>query len=1199
MNMKKMALKLYLIVWLLCAVITSQAQTDVLTQHNDLNRTGWNPNESILNTSNVTPTNFGILYKHTVDDQIFAQPLIATGITVTDPITHTQVSRNLLIVVTVKNTMYAFDADDGTLDPYWQINFTPAGEIPPNAGDIHAHLCNFTYTDFKASGNNLGQIGSFGTVGTPVIDKSTNTIYFVSRYRDLTVDNTPKNNTDHVNDPDWSSAGFYQQVHALDLSTGADKFGSPVLINPATTFVTGTGPGNVGNIIYFDPRRQNQRTGLALSNGIVYMTFSGHCDMDNYYGWVLGYKASDLTQQLIRYVTTPNDERGGIWMSGAGPAIDANGNIFFAAGNGNNTSLSSDPQNEALSVVKTTPDLINHTLTNISWYKPVSSTYNAWNISDLDFGTGVILIPGTNMMVTAHKSGVIMLLSQNIPAPGGEYNESSPNFLGTYNLGAVSGAQSHSSLTYFGGATTQYVYQFSENTHVMAFPVNTVSQTLGTPIQNTSVIVNTTMEGGYSSVSSNGTDPTTGILWVTQLTGTGGGTIHALKADDITQELWNSDGNPNDVLGNYAKMSPPTIANGKVYVPTFSNTLNVYGLLASNSRCINNVALNKTAHASPNTDVADGFPGSNAFDGNTATRWAIQGGTGTYLYVDLDSLYDICKISIQWNNIGDNAQGFTIDITDDTLAGWTTINTDTGNVFVNGSPTINTFNEHVTARYVRMSVTTPGTYGVSISEFQVFGSPANNCISPSLTNMTVTNITENSATLGWTPVSGVTNYIIKYKPNTISSYVTRNVQDLSGSGNPLSVNIIGLSCGFGYEYDIQSDCGNGILGIPNIKLFTTSACSSPCLNLTRWYNADLGDVQVAGKTCYSEPVPGQGTFTMSGAGNGLTGSGDQFQFNYTNLYVDEEYIASIASQDALPATNQAGIMIRDSLTDISRFVFVGKTGNNQLALIYRPTPGGLAVSYFAPNATNANFFRIVKTGTIYSTFFGNSVTGPWTQIGSSVDLGFGSLPVYLGMGVSSTNPTSASTAVFTNVTENSSTLPDQLLNFTATNERNLYIALAWQTGMEENIDHFEVQRSTDASNFETILSVKAVGNSNITESYSATDSKPVRGINFYRLKQVDSDGRFTYSQVVTVKFGTGIAPLIYPNPVSSVFTAVPGSELIREIVIYNVEGRAVQFAIGNSTEEEMKVNISLLPKGVYFLKVKTDSQIYQYKIVRE
>ena len=342
--MKKIALKPFLIIWSLFTAAVSVAQTDVLTQHNDFNRTGWNPDESVLNTSNVTPANFGILYKHAVDDQIYAQPLIASGITVTDPTTHTQATRNLLIVVTVKNTMYAFDAEDGTLNPYWQINFTPPGEMAPNAIDIHARLCNFSYQDFKASGNNLGQIGSFGSVGTPVIDKSTNTIYFVTRYRGQTVDNTPRNTTDHVNDPDWSSAGFYQQVHALDLSTGADKFGSPVLIDPATTFVNGTGPGNIGNIIYFDPRRQNQRGGLALSNGIVYIPFSGHCDMDNYHGWILGYKASDLTQQLIRYVTTPNDERGGIWMSGAGPAVDAAGNIYFAVGNGNNASISNDPK---------------------------------------------------------------------------------------------------------------------------------------------------------------------------------------------------------------------------------------------------------------------------------------------------------------------------------------------------------------------------------------------------------------------------------------------------------------------------------------------------------------------------------------------------------------------------------------------------------------------------------------------------------------------------------------------------------------------------------------------------------------------------------------------------------------------------------------------------------------------------------------
>jgi hypothetical protein len=153
--------------------------------------------------------------------------------------------------------------------------------------------------------------------------------------------------------------------------------------------------------------------------------------------------------------------------------------------------------------------------------------------------------------------------------------------------------------------------------------------------------------------------------------------------------------------------------------------------------------------------------------------------------------------------------------------------------------------------------------------------------------------------------------------------------------------------------------------------------------------------------------------------------------------------------------------------------------------------------------------------------------------------------------------------------------------------------------MKEDIDHFEIQRSTNATDFTTILQVKAVGDSTVIQSYSTNDNTPVRGINFYHLKQVDTAGKFIYSPTAMVKFGTGISPLIYPNPVSTVFTAVPGSELIREIVIYNVEGRAVQFAVGNSTSTEMKVNVSLLPKGVYFLKVKTDSQIYKFKLERD
>jgi hypothetical protein len=203
------------------------------------------------------------------------------------------------------------------------------------------------------------------------------------------------------------------------------------------------------------------------------------------------------------------------------------------------------------------------------------------------------------------------------------------------------------------------------------------------------------------------------------------------------------------------------------------------------------------------------------------------------------------------------------------------------------------------------------------------------------------------------------------------------------------------------------------------------------------------------------------------------------------------------------------------------------------------------------------------------------------------------------MAVSRLNATTAATAAFHEIPDNSVPLPVQLLNFNAINENNEYVFLKWQTALEENNDHFDVERSSDGTHFDKILTVKAVGNSTTLQSYSAADNTVVRGINFYRLKQVDTDGHATYSEVKMVKFGVGVAPLVYPNPVSAVLTALPGSELIREIVIYNVQGRAVQFAMGNSTEAPMKVNISLLPAGVYFLKVKTDSQVYQFKIAKQ
>jgi hypothetical protein len=153
--------------------------------------------------------------------------------------------------------------------------------------------------------------------------------------------------------------------------------------------------------------------------------------------------------------------------------------------------------------------------------------------------------------------------------------------------------------------------------------------------------------------------------------------------------------------------------------------------------------------------------------------------------------------------------------------------------------------------------------------------------------------------------------------------------------------------------------------------------------------------------------------------------------------------------------------------------------------------------------------------------------------------------------------------------------------------------------MEENNDHFDVERSTDASNYVKITTVKAVGNSSTLQSYAAVDNTPANGINFYRLKQVDIDNRYSYSPVQRVKFGVGVAPVIYPNPVNSLFTAVAGTDPILEMVIYNLQGKAVQFSMGNNIGDETIVNISSVASGIYILKVKTISKDYQFKIVKE
>lgn len=250
------------------------AQVDVLTQHNDLERTGANLHETVLTHQNVNVKQFGMLFKRVVDDQVYSQPLYVSHVKVGGGF------HDVVYVTTVNNSVYAFDANDASAStPIWHVNFgTPA--------DLHD--AKFGCLDIN---------GKMGIIGTSVIDRQSGTLYVVALTR--------------------AGGGFIQRLHALDIATGADLPDSPVTITAKD----------------FDPLMQNQRPALLLSQGTVYVGYASHCDKEPYHGFLMGYDAKSLRQTAVLN-TSPTGSEASIWQSGQAPAVDAEGNIYVVTGNG-------------------------------------------------------------------------------------------------------------------------------------------------------------------------------------------------------------------------------------------------------------------------------------------------------------------------------------------------------------------------------------------------------------------------------------------------------------------------------------------------------------------------------------------------------------------------------------------------------------------------------------------------------------------------------------------------------------------------------------------------------------------------------------------------------------------------------------------------------------------------------------------------
>ncbi len=494
----------------------------VLTANYGNERTSANLNEAILNTGNVTLSRFGKLFARQVDGQIYAQPLYASNLNIPGKGT-----RNVVFVATMHNTVYAFDADEAfEYAPLWQVNLgQPVRSV------------NYNFTDIQPE---------VGILSTPVIDPATNTLYAVA---------------------DTSVSGVFRySLHALDLLDGHEKFGAPVEMRAT---ISGTGNGSQLGLLAFDASQHLQRPGLLLLNGSIYIAFGSHADGGpNYHGWIMGYSAANVQRQTAVFNVTPNGASGSVWQSGRGLAADDAGNIFAVTANGTYDGQTAFGE----SILKLTPS--GGTLAVADWFTP--DNWSGLNDDDNDVGSsGAILIPGTNLLLGGSKLGVMFLMDRN--SMGHEQNGNGQILqsfqavaVGIFNMAIWPRASE--TLIYAQGQS-QFVQSYRLNgTHIATLPSSVSKVPIFLPYQGI-------------AISAHGDDAGSGILWETVPDDDkylSRGTLHALDAQDLTHELWNSSTDATrDGYGYFAKFATPTVANGKVYVPTFSNQLAVYGLFAA------------------------------------------------------------------------------------------------------------------------------------------------------------------------------------------------------------------------------------------------------------------------------------------------------------------------------------------------------------------------------------------------------------------------------------------------------------------------------------------------------------------------------------------------------------------------------------------------------------------------------------------
>jgi len=506
------------------------AQTDVLMWHNDVNRSGLNSSEAVLTPLNVNPSSFGLLYNFPIDGKTDAQPLYVSALLGVGT-----VRRNVVYVATEHDSVYAFDADTG--HQYWKRSMLGANETTSDA-------------------RNCGQVvPEIGITATPAINRTAGphgTIYIVAMSKD-------------------AAGTYYQRIHALDLVTGAEQFGGPVAIQAT---YPGTGDNSSNGSVVFDPAQYKERPGLLLLNGTLYTNWSSHCDDRPYTGWTIGYNETTLKQTTV-FNYEPNGSDASPWNAGAGPTVDAQGNIYISLGNGafdSTLNLQGFPSQGDFgnSIVKlSTAGGSLKAVDYWAMYDTISESSK-----DVDLGSsGAMNLPDQvdadgktrHLIVAAGKDTNIYVADRDNL---GHFNSSSNSTL-YQELDGVLPNGSYASPAYFNGS----VYYGPRYNALVAFSFQQAR--LGsTPTSLSSI--NFAYPGTTPSVSAYGTAK--GILWA--LENASPAVLHAYNPANLGVEFYNSNqaGSSRDQFGSETKFLPPTIANGKVFAGATGN-IGVFGLL--------------------------------------------------------------------------------------------------------------------------------------------------------------------------------------------------------------------------------------------------------------------------------------------------------------------------------------------------------------------------------------------------------------------------------------------------------------------------------------------------------------------------------------------------------------------------------------------------------------------------------------------